>query len=61
MATRKKNKERIIGSKEYPFCGNRKCQDVECIRHRNYIPWYDLIWRENYAPDKKGVCKDKLI
>ena len=50
-----------MGSKEYPYCSNRKCEDFECIRHRNYIPWYEMIWREDYKPDKNGKCKDKLI
>lgn len=55
-----KKKKIQIGSKEYPYCGNRKCQDFECIRHISYTPWYELIWRENYKPDKNGNCKNKI-
>lgn len=50
----------VLGTKEYPYCSNRVCQDFECIRHRNYIPWNTLIWQEKYGMNDKGICKKKI-
>ena len=50
----------VLGTKECPYCSNRVCQDFECIRHRNYIPWNTLIWQEKYEMNDKGICKKKI-
>lgn len=57
---KKRNKEVIIGSKEYPYCNNRLCEDRECARRWEYAPWNKLVWREYYEP-KNEKCKDKLL
>lgn len=54
------SKEIKLGTKKYPYCSNRTCEDFECIRHWNYAPWDVLIMREDYEPNSKGICKNKL-
>lgn len=64
MGRRKKTTEKIVGSlgtKDFPFCGNRKCQQFDCVRHVNYIPWNTLVYRQDFVLDKDGNCKDKMI
>lgn len=38
------------------FCGNREC-DKTCLRKDNKIEYGIMYLRENYQPDKKGICK----
>ncbi len=59
MGRRKKIIE--LGSKEKPYCGNRDCKDMECIRHDRLIPFYKLVWREDFNKGNKDICKDKII
>lgn len=56
----KKNKEIVIGSKEYPYCSNRNCEDKGCARRWEYAPWKQLVWRDYFEP-KNDKCKDKLV
>ena len=55
-----KKKEIKLGTKEYPYCSNRQCEDQMCLRNWKYAPWNILLWRENYTVDKKGICKNKI-
>jgi hypothetical protein len=56
---KKKNREIEIGSKEYPYCNNRFCEDKECLRRWEYAPRNKLFWRDEYK-NKDGKCKEKI-
>ena len=63
MPRRKKNDiEEVINkeSKEFIYCGLRKCPHVQCLRHNVNTPFNVLILRRNFTPDKDWNCKDIL-
>ena len=65
MPRRKKNniEEEVINkeSKEFIYCGLRKCIHTECLRHNVNTPFNVLILRRNFNPDKHWNCKDMEV
>lgn len=48
-------------SKEFVYCGLRKCIHTECLRHNVNTPFNVLILRRNFNPDKDWNCKDMEV
>lgn len=48
-------------SKEFVYCGLRKCIHTECLRHNVNTPFDILILRRNFNPDKDWNCKDMEV
>ena len=65
MPRRKKNniEEEVASkeSKEFVYCGLRKCIHTECLRHNVNTPFNVLILRRNFIPDKDWNCKDMEV
>ena len=65
MPRRKKNniEEEVTNqeSKEFVYCGLRKCPHTECLRHNTNTPFNVLILRKNFNPDKEWNCKDMEV
>lgn len=65
MPRRKKNniEEEVTNqeSKEFVYCGLRKCPHTECLRHNTNTPFNVLILRRNFNPNKEWNCKDMEV
>lgn len=49
-----------IGTKINPYCSNRKCKDLACLKHWNNAPMNKMVWREKFSLNKNGICNDRL-
>ena len=52
-----------FNSENFIHCGNRNCQDMECIRNYAHIRTnYGIIYMIDFflEPNKKGICEYRL-
>lgn len=47
--------------KDFKFCSNRKCKNVECRRHPSNTPYGIIITRSDEFKEEKGKCKGYLV
>lgn len=52
-----KDKKNEIGTKDSPYCYNRKCEKLDCCRYYKNIPFNVLVWQEEYQCDSNGECE----